>query len=231
MQVYDIDKLQWVPWKEIFWTWATTQCVSKFNHSTSQGNLVSVTCMAVSGTFLVCGHESGSRSIWSTDSKEQVSCQQAHTGQVTGLALVDLLHRPPYHSGLQHHAFVSSGQDGSIMLSVLLDQYADRYKPEQEKKVRQHRQPITSISTQGTMLAVLGAENRVSIWVLEAPASETIIPEIDCLMTVPGPSEQLITTRLWSNMLVFWMQKIVALDTDWQSRVFPLGGDPRARKQ
>ena len=32
-------------------------------------------------------------------------------------------------------------------------------------------------------------------------------------------------------MLVFWMQKIVSIDASWQSRVFPLGGDPRSRRQ
>ena len=30
--------------------------------------------------------------------------------------------------------------------------------------------------------------------------------------------------RLWSNMLVFWLQKIVSVDSSGQSRVFSVGG-------
>lgn len=47
---------------------------------------------------------------------------------------------------------------------------------------------------------------------------------------MPGDTEGvdselfLLAGRLWSNMLVFWLQKIVAVDSSGQSRVYGVAG-------
>ena len=39
-----------------------------------------------------------------------------------------------------------------------------------------------------------------------------------------GSELSLLAGRLWSNMLVFWLQKIVAVDSSGQSRVYGVAG-------
>ena len=228
---FDIEKLDWVDWEKIFNTWMRGQTITKFTAVTTRVGRGDVSCLAVSGSYIISGHVSGHRNIWESSSQDLVTCSQVHAGEVRALALVDLLHQPPYHSGLLHHALVSGGADGCLIVSVLLDQYGDTYRLDQEIKIRQHSQAITSVTILGSMMAVLSKENRVSLWSLSAPASESTLPVLECLMMIPGPPEQLITARIWSNMLVFWMQKIVCIDARCQSRQFPLGGDPGARRQ
>ena len=48
-----------------------------------------------------------------------------------------------------------------------------------------------------------------------------MLPTVQCVGLVPGPGDAaLLHGRLWSNMLVFWLQKFVALDSNGQSRIY-----------
>jgi hypothetical protein len=161
-QTFDIDKLHWVDWKKMFSCWMKAKNVTKFKADDSKLRLDQVSCLAVSGSYVISGHESGSRNIWDAATNDCVSCPQVHTGQVRVVAPFDLLQEPPYHSSLHHHALVSGGKDGCLIVSVLLDQYCESYRLDQEIKIRQHSQSITNISILGSMMAVLSKENRVS---------------------------------------------------------------------
>ena len=60
---------------------------------------------------------------------------------------------------------------------------------------------------------------------------ETSLPQAHYVGQIPGPADATILDgRLWSNMLVFWLQKFVALDSNGQSRIFNIAsGDNGAR--
>ena len=48
-----------------------------------------------------------------------------------------------------------------------------------------------------------------------------MLPTVQCVGLVPGPGDAaLLHGRLWSNMLVFWLQKFVGIDSNGQSRVY-----------
>ena len=44
----------------------------------------------------------------------------------------------------------------------------------------------------------------------EVTPAETAALGLMLLKMIPGPAEDLLTTRLWPNKLVFWMQKLVS---------------------
>ena len=90
-------------------------------------------------------------------------------------------------------------------------------------------------------MAVLGRDNRVSLWLLGPPRNENELPSVECFTIIPGPGDSVLLTgrrahilmnqcasyhsgRLWSNMLVFWLQKIVSVESSGQSRVFSVTG-------
>ena len=53
------------------------------------------------------------------------------------------------------------------------------------------------------------------------PVRDSLLPAAQCVATVPGPGDAtLLHGRLWSNMLVFWLQKFVSIDSNGQSRVY-----------
>ena len=50
---------------------------------------------------------------------------------------------------------------------------------------------------------------------------ETSLPPAHYVGQIPGPEDaSIMHGRLWSNMLVFWLQKFVALDSNGQSRIY-----------
>ena len=50
---------------------------------------------------------------------------------------------------------------------------------------------------------------------------ETSLPPAHYVGQIPGPDDAtIIHGRLWSNMLVFWLQKFVGIDSNGQSRVY-----------
>ena len=215
-------------WKAIFVSWALTGAPGKFSPHTRELSLCQdpVTCLAVSGRLVVAGHASGSRRVWDTEQDgEGVVCGLRHQGYVSGLRLVDLLHRGPYHSGLGHHAFVTGGTDGQLLLSVLLDQYCPEYREEQEVRItlRRNRGPVLALYLLHDMLAVLRLGNTVVVWRLTAPATETRLPGVQCSMVLPGPQEQLSCLQLWPNKLVPGLVKLLALDSELQTRLLLLG--------
>ena len=57
-----------------------------------------------------------------TTTEERRTLPAHHEGAVQCLALIDVLHHPTYHNGLQHHALVTGG-GSDIIISVLLDQF------------------------------------------------------------------------------------------------------------
>ena len=65
----------------------------------------------------------------------------------------------------------------------------------------------------------------------DVPVKETFLPQAHYLGQIPGPEDAAILQgRLWSNMLVFWLQKFVALDSNGQSRIYNIAtGDSGAR--
>ena len=56
--------------------------------------------------------------------------------------------------------------DGNIILSVLPDQFGHQLSREQEVTIRRHTAGILAISVLNTNMAVLGQDNRLSLWVL-----------------------------------------------------------------
>ena len=60
---------------------------------------------------------------------------------------------------------------------------------------------------------------------------ETALPPVHYVGQIPGPEDaSILDGRLWSNMLVFWLQKFVALDSNGQSRIYNIAsGDTGAR--
>ena len=109
--------------------------------------------------------------MYDTTTGERRTLPAHHEGAVQCLALIDVLHHPSYHNGLQHHALVTGGasEDNNIILSVLLDQFGTDISREQEVKLRRHSQGIAAISVLSTNMAVLGQDSRVSLWVLGTP--------------------------------------------------------------
>ena len=109
--------------------------------------------------------------MYDTTTEERKTLPAQHEGAVQCLALIDVLHHPSYHNGLQHHALVTGGgpDDNNIIISVLLDQFGTDISREQEVKLRRHSQGIAAISVLSTNMAVLGEDSRVSLWVLGTP--------------------------------------------------------------
>ena len=56
--------------------------------------------------------------------------------------------------------------DSNIILSVLQDQYGSELSREQEVRIRRHIGGIAAISVLDTNMAVLGQDNRLSLWIL-----------------------------------------------------------------
>ena len=112
-----------------------------------------------------------------TTTEERRTLPAHHEGAVQCLALIDVLHHPSYHNGLQHHALVTGGgsDDNNIIISVLLDQFGTDHSREQEVKLRRHSQGIAAISVLSTNMAVLGEDSRVSLWVLGSQQHSTEI--------------------------------------------------------
>ena len=214
-------------WRGIFLAWARTGTVGRLpavSRSLALGD--SVTCLQLSGSFLVTGHASGLRRVWDLEQEgEGRSCVLRHQAPVSGLQLVDLLGRPPYHSGLVHHAMVTGGMDGHVLLSVLLDQYCPPHRTEQEVRVthRRHRGPVLSLAGLQDLVAVLGVGNTVVVWRLLPPATELRLPGVECALVVAGPHQHLASLQLWPNNLVAGLLKLVALDSGGQAWVHPVG--------
>ena len=150
-----------------------------------------VSCVELSGQYLVTGHGSGVRSVVDLVTGDTVTLPSQHQGHVQCLALVDLLHTGPYHAGLQHHVLVSGGggTDSSIIVSVLPDQYCPSITRSQEVRVKRHHYGVLSISVLDTSMAVLGQDNRVSVWSLGVPRHDLELPSVECQYIVPGPAE------------------------------------------
>ena len=67
------------------------------------------------------------------------------------------------------------------------------------------RGPITSLCLADAgdrLILAVTAGSGVSLMVAK--------PGLMLLKMIPGPAEDLLTTRLWPNKLVFWMQKLVS---------------------
>jgi len=190
-----------------------------------------VTCLALSGDLLISGHQSGERFVSRLESGEAIGMPLLHQGPVACLHPVDLLQKAPYHSGLDHHALISGGMEGGLILSVLLDPYSAEYKEEQEVKIslRRHNGPVLAITGLGSLFAVLSAGDNLVIWRLNKPATEERLPGVQCWMVISSPSQQLAAITLNHNRLVQRMLKLVGVDTEGKGRVFAIGKQAQSR--
>ena len=118
----------------------------------------------------------------------------------------------PYHGGLRHHLVVSGGggTDTSLLVSVLPDQYCGALQSAQETRLRRHNygydqsgviicghahhHRIVAISVLVTNMAVLGKDNRVSLWQLGSPRHELELPSVDCINIIRGPGDSVLIT-------------------------------------
>ena len=118
----------------------------------------------------------------------------------------------PYHGGLRHHLVVSGGAapDSALLVSVLADQYCGPLQREQQTRLRRHnygytgvRNDVTigdiiirivAISVLVTNMAVLGKDNRVSLWQLGTPRHELELPSVECINIIQGPGDSVLLT-------------------------------------
>ena len=188
-----MEASSWVRWREVFSKWMVTQhYLTRFTPLVTRLSVEdNVSCVELSGQYLVTGHGSGVRSVVDLVTGDTVTLPSQHQGHVQCLALVDLLHTGPYHAGLQHHVLVSGGggTDSSIIVSVLPDQYCPSITRSQEVRVKRHHYGVLSISVLDTSMAVLGQDNRVSVWSLGVPRHDLELPSVECQYIVPGPAE------------------------------------------
>ena len=118
----------------------------------------------------------------------------------------------PYHGGLRHHLVVSGGAapDSGLLVCVLPDQYCGPLQQEQQTRLRRHNYGynqeihrhtwntiilrIVAISVLVTNMAVLGKDNRVSLWQLGTPRHELELPSVECINIIQGPGDSVLLT-------------------------------------
>ena len=194
-----METVDWINWKQVFRSWmVANNYLDKFAPEVTELDTDGVTCVGISGGYIVTGHVSGARCVWDMVTCDSVTLPTCHEDQVTCLALVDVLHQGPYHGGLQHHVLVSGGGhlDSSLVVSVLPDQFSGQLDKTQEVRLRRHNYGVVTISVLDSSMAVMGGDNTVSMWVMNTPRNENELPSLECYSILPGPVESHLVTGL-----------------------------------
>ena len=194
-----METVDWINWKQVFRSWmVANNYLDKFAPEVTELDTDAVTCVGISGEYIVTGHVSGARCVWDMVTCDSVTLPTCHEDQVTCLALVDVLHQGPYHGGLQHHVLVSGGGhlDSSLLVSVLPDQFSGQLDKTQEVRLRRHNYGVVTISVLDSSMAVMGGDNTVSMWVMNTPRNENELPSLECYSILPGPVESHLVTGL-----------------------------------
>ena len=231
----DID-LSWVKWKQIF------QNHMVLNNDTfwivAQKKYIDldlndpVTCMKITGDYILTGHHSGLICLWSDDEfGGQLLMdvyEQVHSCFVTDILPIDIFHQGPYNlhsdsggvTNIQagHHFFVSASLKGQVQARGLglSDSDGEQLRNlSQHVELAIHNQPCVHIACMGDHLASMGRDNSIMLWEIIVPVhykkTPWHLPRFIPMANFIGPSSTLFLGTLWPNKMAFWMNKFVIL--------------------
>ncbi|CAL1276844.1 unnamed protein product [Larinioides sclopetarius] len=161
-----------------------------------------VTCMKISGSWIIAGHSNGFLSVWNLNSGELHQKCRCHLKTVTDMALVDLLNLGSYYGSedlpWSHHHIITVSKDTCIRIMSLLEHLGSS---ESEIVLNKHGDAINSVRIFGRRFVVSSRDNTVTLWYLELKKNPVLHLEVNLLQNIIGPADYLLELGFWYNKI------------------------------
>ncbi|XP_015916875.1 uncharacterized protein [Parasteatoda tepidariorum] len=206
-------------WSLLYKKWYRSRMVMKAPYTfksiqTSPKNQSSITCLKLSGSWIITGHSSGHLCIWNQQTGELWQRCLCHLKAIVDIALIDLINLGSYYGSddlpWDHHHAITISKDTYIQVISLLE----RISTDKINHLNYHGADLTAIRVFDSTFAVSSSDNTVSVWGMKLNRKPFFHLHTTLLYRIIGPPDILLNLGLWFDQIqcISYSGKVRAYD-------------------